>query len=397
MISQSGGSAETAAQSLLSLPHLDLILGSLGEYIDSPRVLGEYLKNVLDEKIPGNEVVLDGDGEILSLSDLPERVARIKKAWPHCTLLLVSSLGFVRNVDWFQAMFEYGLDKFYIMRPEVPTSEYRENIIQLALLPRNIRYARIFSLGEKRCCATGVPHDECLALAEADLLSAAETLPLEHAWTSHHAHLSMQNTSWEIPIPCNVVYGFKACYLNIEPNLDIIPCCRFRGTSYAFGNLETQELKEIFDGSLAQNFRTHMWNMELDKIPVCRTCSCYSTETNNREEIDRIVAWQARQLAGKRIFFWGAGQAYRQFSPFFNLSDPVGIILNDAKITEWDDLPILSPDILTVEQYRLYPVVIFGSSVASGIILRQIQKKYQLPLNQIYICPPNYFQSFTKH
>lgn len=145
-------------------------------------------------------------------------------------------------------------------------------------------------------------------------------------------------------------------------------------------------VEEIFNSPAARYFRDALWNGEIRKIPVCNTCQCYDCRTNNREEIDRIVAWEAARLRGEKVFFWGAGQAYRQFVGFFDASQPIAMIIEGKNVPPViDDIPTVAPEILLDPKFAKTPIVVFAWPETSSKILAKIKQKYPRPLNKKYL------------
>ena len=196
---------------------------------------------------------------------------------------------------------------------------------------------------------------------------------------------------WSIPVPCHILWGAKAGRCEVHANLDVVPCCLFPENEYVFGNLRKMTVEEIFISQAAKYFRNALWNGEIRKIPVCNTCQCYDCRTSNREEIDRIVAWEAARLRGEKVFFWGTGQAYRQFAGFFDACHPIGIIVEGKNVpSEIDDIPTVPPEVLLDPRFAKIPVVVFAWSEVSSKILAKIKEKYPLPLKSIWNVPPHY-------
>ena len=97
-----------------------------------------------------------------------------------------------------------------------------------------------------------------------------------------------------------------------------------------FGNLRNMSLKEIFNGKSYKHFYQSWWEMRPEDIPVCNTCQRYKASAA-RDELARMAAWQARELRGRKVIFWGAGEAYRAYKSFFADCDPIAMLVDCQK------------------------------------------------------------------
>ena len=96
------------------------------------------------------------------------------------------------------------------------------------------------------------------------------------------------------------------------------------------GNLRKNSLEEIFTGETYTAFRRAWWEMRPGDIPFCNTCQIYP-RSGWRDELARMAAWQARDVRGRKVIFWGAGEAYRAYKSFFADCEPVAMLVESQE------------------------------------------------------------------
>ena len=195
---------------------------------------------------------------------------------------------------------------------------------------------------------------------------------------------------WQRPSPCPAVWGATAGELIILVNLDVVPCCMMFGKEMVLGNLRTQSLEEMFSGETYRSFYEKWWHMRPGDIPYCNTCQFYAGGAS-QGELARMAAWQARELHGKKVIFWGAGEAYRAYKSFFADCEPVAILVDGIEEgTNIDGIPLHSPDQFLPALAEPLPLVIFAMQVASPKILRALKENYPFYRpSKVVICPAN--------
>ncbi len=134
---------------------------------------------------------------------------------------------------------------------------------------------------------------------------------------------------WERPSPCPVLWGSGAETLTVHYDLDVVPCCTMFGKELVLGNLRSQTLEEIFTGDTYRSFCEKWRNMRPGDIPYCNTCQFYYGAS--QPELARMAAWQARDVRGQKVVFWGAGEAYRAYKSFFADCEPVAMLVESQE------------------------------------------------------------------
>lgn len=356
-------------------------------------------------------VNLSNTGDPILLDDLPEKIGLIKEKWPKCEIHCTSTLAIKRNAEYWRSLFRNGLDTLLLSCYAFTKEDYfkihgsgnydfaLDNIRHIAELGKS----EIPDMGEKFILRDLqgfnrlYPAADYKAkrekfhnmLAEMGLVQVYDgdgVLPMDASLAPG------EKDHWGIPVPCHVLWGEKAARCEVHANLDIVPCCLFPENEYVFGNLREASPEEIFNGPKARFFKDSLWNGEIGKIPVCRTCYCRDMRASSKEEIDRIVAWQGARLRGREVIFWGSGQAYREYASFYAGCHPIAMIvdMDNPPMREIDGIPVKKPDILANPATREIPLVIFASTGASGKILGKVIKEFHRKLDNIYVNPPNY-------
>lgn len=347
-------------------------------------------------------VELATDGESLLLDDLPERCALIKKYWPHSHLGVISTLNIDRGPDYIKSLFANGLEILHVSCYGHTPEDYKKihGSDGLDALCRNISYMReVPDLKNKKLLLIGVYN------AEKELgISNAEEKQLKfqrfaaavgfkfvttrlHSWQGR-VSFGLQEKRHPL-YPCSVVWGGWADILHVRWNLEIVPCCAFNGSEYSFGNLHKNSLQEIFTSSRFIEFYTKHWLGREYDLPVCSTCTNYRS-ISTPGELARFAAWQATSLTGQKVWFWGAGEAYRRYKTYFGLTKPQGIILDiDHPTSKIDDITVFHPEEALVCKEQL-PIIIFAYDKNSSTILRTIALKYPNYHGRIILCPADY-------
>lgn len=350
-------------------------------------------------------VWLLGTGEVFMLENLPERVALIKNAWPECTIHTLTTFNIFRGQSWLAELFKAGLDDVYVSCYGYTEDDYHK-----------IHGAPLFSGLIQNMEAIGKLQPEIGNKIYFKYFNEMERLFgvrnadqkrkkfMEIAARNHICHFEVRDvfpwnqtippngkSLWELPSPCSVVWGgAKPSWIYILENLDVVPCCLFIEDDFVFGNLRKNSLKEIFTGEKFRFFYESWWAMRPDKIPVCNTCQCYDAFPSV-DELSRFAAWQARELRGKKVIFWGAGEAYRAYKSFFADCEPVAILVDGIEEgTNIDGIPVHSPEQFLPTLAEPLPLVIFAMQKASPKILRTLKEKYgTYKPSQLVICPAN--------
>ena len=257
-------------------------------------------------------------GDVLMLKDLPERIALLKKHWPHCQLNLTSTFNIQHDRDYFKNLFLAGMDSMIIScyghTPEDYAkihgakrfSELEKNISILGSLPKNmtekitLRYfcdtQHLFNIDEaSKKLEKFLDKASKVGITKTDARNCFSWTPPKPV--DGHA-------LWELSCPCDIVWGTRARTLIVLYNLDVVPCCLMRDEN-VLGNLRVRSLEEIFTGEKYMSFYQAWWEMRPGDIPVCN--SCQQSLYGEREELLRMAAWQARELRGQKVIFWGGG------------------------------------------------------------------------------------------
>lgn len=348
------------------------------------------------------EVMLSLNGEAFLLEDLPERIALTRKYWPKCKIELISTFNIDRGPGHIKALFAAGLDSLQISCYGYTREDYREvhGYDGFKGLERNMAYLeavpgiegkdiRLYSFADAGS-AFGVTEEELKQKTFLDLAISrhvkTRVIRQVHSWQGRNA--SSPPTLAGCPFPCSAVWGNKARHLNVSWKLDVLPCCYFHGHEYSFGNLREHPLPVIFTSKPYIDFYHKQWTRDLDDFPLCHSCVTLR-ESGNPSELQRLAAYEGQGLAGREVYFWGAGAAYRAYGIFFSQAKPRAILLDhtDTLPARIDNIPVTHPDAVLLTG-KILPLVIFANPPHAGAILAKIQKQYpDYPLNKMVLCP----------
>ena len=362
---------------------------------------------LLMQRIPdfSGYVALAGSGEVCILNDLPDRIYNIKKSWPHCTISITTTLNIYHSDTWIKNLFSAGLD-------EVRLSLYCHNNDDYKMVYNNDGFSSVC----KNIIAIGKLNSTEGKKVNVRVFDNSEShfniKDAEIKWKKFRNFLSENNienftrrkllyweppkpvdghAAWQLPTPCTVVWGgSNAGLLCILENLDVVPCCMFTDPDYVFGNLRRQNLDEIFNSQNYRHFYETWWAMQPGELPLCNICQLYSANASP-QELARMAAWQARELHGKKVIFWGAGEAYRAYKSFFADCEPVAILADGSEDgTNIDGIPLHSPEQFLPTLAEPLPLVIFAMQEASPKILRALKENYPFYRpSKVVICPAN--------
>ena len=339
-------------------------------------------------------VVVSATGEAILLNDLPERCARIKAAWPKCTLDLISTLNIDRGAEYIGRLLASGIDSISISCYGHTQEDYMHLHGKDAFLAVCANMEYIKQAQENNRIGTNVKISAHL-LRKTDkhfgLKGVKEKAKsfLDFAKNNNVTYSDSSNCySWqgrikEIPnptvkpnYPCSVVWGPRAGMLMVAFNLDVFPCCYLAGKATALGNLRESTLPEIFASSVYRQFYEAHWSGDLSNFPLCGDC-IDPFHSPGQDELIRMAAYLGRQLAGQKVFFWGCGETYRKYKLFFADTNPVAILLDTpGPHPEYvDGVPIVHPMDALSETSKL-PLIIFASPGSNTQIVKSIKRNY---------------------
>ena len=289
-------------------------------------------------------VSLSGSGDAMLVDDLPERIARIKAVWPDCQPIIITALTCKRNITFFRDLFTAGLEELLISCYGHTEEDYkklhgsslfpvvRDNLHTLGLLPE--------SMTKKIVLRHFRNAQEVFAIHNAEEKANIFFDAMRQYGINRYNPINCfpwkpgkkpdGHALWELPSPCPVLWGGSAGQLIIHYDLDVVPCCMMFGKEIVLGNLRRQSLEEIFTGATYRSFYEKWRNMRPGDIPYCNTCQLYPRAISQSERA-RMAAWQARDVRGRKIVFWGAGEAYRAYKSFFADCEPVVMLVESQE------------------------------------------------------------------
>lgn len=343
------------------------------------------------------------DGESLLLNDLPERCALIKKFWPRCTISMTSSFNIDRGPEFLQRLFDSGLHSLKISCYAHSKEDYeRIHGLGFEALCNNIRHLKNLTGVDK---SRIFPYAAFNAHVLFDIANAEEKqeaflrLAKEsglHNFGITHLHSWNNQVPYgargkrDSPYPCSVVWGVRADTLNVRWNLDIVPCCLMASNGIVLGNLREMPVAEIFNSDEFAAFYHKHWAGEESDIPICSDCMEYRFEVLPEEQA-RLAAYRGQQWAGREVYFWGAGQTYREYGIFFSQTKPQAMLIDSGNPHSGtvDGIPVRHPAEV-LEQGKKLPIVIFAQPGHSYTIIAKILKQFpRYTIGDTFVCPPD--------
>ncbi|MDL2216725.1 SPASM domain-containing protein, partial [Desulfovibrio sp. OttesenSCG-928-M14] len=336
------------------------------------------------------EVYVSCAGESLILDDLPERVALVRSFFPEAMIGLTTSLCVPREHAYFRTLAKAGLNLLQISCYAHDREDYstvhgrdvfetvRENIRMLQGVKRGVDLIVALDMLEdtgRHFDLKNADHKKA-SFTRFALANGVDYVSNKELFTNQGRNKAVTLQEYRQPFPCSVVWAYRANSLSVTWDLDVIPCPYLREKENIFGNLRYSSLEEIFSSSLYRAFYQTHWNRDLGDLPVCRVCNQPNHQAS-ADELLRLTAYEAQRLAGREVYFWGCGEAYRQFAVFFSACRPHCILYDaqDEAPLEVDGIVIRHPDDVLLEGPVL-PLIIFASPMHSRRIMDTIRQRY---------------------
>lgn len=240
------------------------------------------LETVLDQiDDHSGSVDLHGFGEPLLDTDLPEKVALVKKRWPKAKTRIISTLGLSVKAEALERLVASGLDTIEVSFYGTDRSSYREahGVDKFELAKQNLEILAHCIWNTNATMEIVVRefpiHDTIVTDVNRDAMDKW-LLELGVARISKHKmHNYGSGRSYNTPETqgvCSVVWGFRKRVLQVTWDLDIIPCCFDSNSTVVFGNLRKNSLHNILSGTPYLKFIQAHKDNTLEDYPVCVNC-----------------------------------------------------------------------------------------------------------------------------
>jgi MoaA/NifB/PqqE/SkfB family radical SAM enzyme len=225
------------------------------------------------------KVDLHGYGEPLLDPNLKEKVRLVRNLWPLSELRIYSTLGVELAADYFDELFDAGLDILEVSYYGRDEPEYRKihgsgnyavatlnlnraiaanpHRVVLRLMPSSFKTDQVFGLSSQRKI---LEH-----LAESSGVKVIRERAL-HNWGSGRKFNMPGNKI------CSVVSGYRSRVLQITWDLNVIPCCFDFNASIVLGNLRSHSVREILESHIYRLFIESHKSGSLEAYPVCAGC-----------------------------------------------------------------------------------------------------------------------------
>ncbi|MBN2478867.1 MAG: SPASM domain-containing protein [Parachlamydiales bacterium] len=229
---------------------------------------------------------LHGFGEPLLDRGLIEKVKIAKKFHPKSSVGLISTLGVKVEKEYFQKLILAGLDAIIISIYGFSDKTYKKihNFDGFSLAKKNMTFlSNAMKKLKKGSCEITIKIPDFLssqvALEESiegieTFLSWSENLNFNirpRSYVHNYGNGRSYNPSQTDKI-CPVVEGKRGQILNIDKDLNVIPCCYDFNSTIKFGNLKKQTLQEIFSSEEYFNFILAHQTDNLSSYVVCQNC-----------------------------------------------------------------------------------------------------------------------------
>jgi radical SAM protein with 4Fe4S-binding SPASM domain len=335
-------------------------------------------------------IFLSHAGDSLLLPDLPERVALARKLCPESRVALTTSLSVHRPPEYFQKLAKAGLhymdiscyahsqDDYITMHGRDAFAIVKENIKNLRGVQENSALLVNVSFFNDTALHFKIEHAErkkTLFRSFAASHGIKHFLSKEVFTNQGRNELETLDESAQ-PFPCSIVWGMRAGNLYITWDCHVLPCPYLRSPDMYLGNLLHENLEEIFTSSKFEAFYLTHWDCRHKLNAICKKCN-QPNHSASESEFTRLAAYEGARLAGREVYFWGAGEAYRRFASFFSRSKPICILCDSGKVLSdnVDGIPVRHPDAVLPGKAGA-SIVVFAYPENAAIILKAIREKY---------------------
>ncbi len=231
---------------------------------------------------------LHGHGESLLCKDLGERISLIKNTNPHFLPQITTTLAYNIDEDWFESLFKNGLHEIFVSLYGYNNETYKSvhGVDKFELVKQNLKllskiknkypdtviFIQLDDFKDKY--PLKIEENELNNLRN-EFISYLKSLNFSDNeiiyWTLHN----YGNSKSDLPqtknvYPCSILWGTRKNILQIDWQLNIIPCCFDFDSKYSFGNLKEKTLKEIFCGEKRMKFLDSI--SKGNKLPLCVGC-----------------------------------------------------------------------------------------------------------------------------
>jgi len=249
-------------------------------------------------------------GEPLLDTELPEKVALFRQAWPKAKLACVSTLGVPVKEAYFDALWHNGLNEIEISFYGYDRNTYQSihGVDKFTLAEKNLAVllesqtrqnrggqlrVRMLHLEENPIIADAAAYVEQATAFRARVSAYPGVWAVDTYLSSHSGQGSIARKRATL-LPCSVVWGEFGCRINVTWDMNVVPCCQDFDNHIVFGNLRHQSLEEVFTGQAYTDFVQAVWAEDFSRYPLCRNCE--RDITGNRDEFLRIFNWKITQL-----------------------------------------------------------------------------------------------------
>ena len=254
--------------------------------------------------------LLHHGGEPLLDTELPEKVALFRHAWPKAKLAFVSTLGVPVKEAYFDALWGNGLNEIEISFYGYNRKTYQSihGVDKFALAEKNLATllasqtrqslngklrVRMLHLEENSLITDAAEYAK-QAAAFRTQVSAYPGVRAEDTYLSSHSGQGPIERKRATLLPCSVAWGDFGTRINVTWDLNVVPCCQDFDNHIVLGNLRQSSLEEIFSGPIYTNFIQALWKEDFSKYPLCRNCERHVHGTT--PELLRIFAWKIADL-----------------------------------------------------------------------------------------------------
>ena len=245
--------------------------------------------------VPPKRILLNGMGEPLLNKRLPDMVAHMKSKMPESGISLTTN-GSLLTPVLSKKLVESGLDQILISLQGLTTEKYKE-VCGVALdfeaFVENIRY--LYSIKQELKVFVKVPN---IAIDESDVshyhelfdpitdgATIEQILPLFSEVDYSKFNIAENTTSNKIgsdfgeqKICAQPFYN-----LSVLPDGTVFPCCNTVSPLHALGNINTQDLLDIWNGKRRTGFLRRM--LKKESIPGCDDCTVKTALVKTKEDI----------------------------------------------------------------------------------------------------------------
>ena len=250
------------------------------------------------------EIHLHGHGDCIHLKDFPEKIRLVRYYCPDAFIFINTTLGYNISEEFLDSIVQSGLNAMAVSFYGDSSATYKliHGVDNFDLVKNNLlllnsvkkRHAT-FNFNVKRFSEESyrlVANDYCSSLEERgniqkffkdnNIVYFFQSL---HNYGGSHSYLEIDQSK-----PCSIAWGQYYGILQIQWNLDVVPCTRCADNTLVFGNLKNYTLDEIFTSSFYKQYIKDILCGNVNEYSPCNVCerNVIGSDTEKKQLLDYL-------------------------------------------------------------------------------------------------------------